>query len=339
MLMPRVSVVLPAFQAAATLGPALDSMRAQTLPDWELIAVDDGSTDATPAILAEHAAADSRIRVFTRPHTGLVPALNFALNQARAPLIARMDADDLSHPQRLARQTDCLAAHPELGLVGCQIAFGGNPAAQAGYALHVQWLNSLLDPDTIARERFVESPFAHPSVLFRRDLIHRLGGYRDGDFPEDYELWLRWLDAGVRMAKVPATLLTWNDSPDRLSRTHPRYRPDAFYHCKAAYLARHLRRALPAGHPLLIWGAGRPTRRRAGFLCALGFAFAAYIDIDPRKIGRSFANTPVIAPAALPAPGTAFVLGYVAKRGARDLIRGHLCRQGYAEGRDFLFAA
>jgi glycosyltransferase involved in cell wall biosynthesis len=341
--MPRVSVLLPTFQAAITLPAAIASIQSQTLHDWEMVAVDDGSTDATPTLLAALSAADPRIRVFRRPHTGLVASLNLALEHARAPLIARMDADDISHPERLEAQVAFLDTHSNLGLVGCQVAFGGDPAVQAGYALHVHWLNTLLDPDTIARQRFIESPFAHPSVLFKRDLVDRYGGYRAGDFPEDYELWLRWLDAGVHMAKVPRPLLTWTDTPNRLSRTDPRYRPEAFYRCKATYLARHLHHTLPPTRRIFVWGAGRPTRRRADFLRhalhPFRLDFAGYIDIDPRKIGRRLDGIPVIAPVEIPAPATAFIVAYVAKRGAHDLISDHLNRRGYLEGRDWLFAA
>src|SRR2546425_6870649 len=102
--------------------------------------------------------------------------------------------------------------------------------------------------------------------MFRRELLNKHGGYREGDFPEDYELWLRWLDAGVTMAKVPRVLLTWNDAPERLSRTDRRYDVEAFYRCKAFYLARWLKRHVDASRPLLVWGAGRPTRKRAEHL-------------------------------------------------------------------------
>src|SRR6185436_16591977 len=104
-----------------------------------------------------------------------------------------------------------------IGLVGCLVEFGGDRSASEGYALHVDWINALTTPDEIALNRFVESPLAHPSVMFRRELVEKHGGYRAGDFPEDYELWLRWMEAGARMGKVPRVLLTWQDGPGRLS--------------------------------------------------------------------------------------------------------------------------
>jgi glycosyltransferase involved in cell wall biosynthesis len=330
---------MPVRNAAATVEVAVASLLAQTLPDFEALVVDDGSTDSTPAVIASLTARDSRVRLIRSNGKGIVAALNTGLQAARAPLIARMDADDVSHPERFARQVDWLVAQPDFGVVSCRVAFGGDPIARAGYGLHVAWLNELLTDEQIRLNRFIEAPLAHPSVMFRRELVTLHGGYRSGPFPEDFELWLRWLEAGVRMAKVPAELLTWNDPPDRLSRSDPRYDPEAFYRCKAPYLARWLKTHQGAGRRLFIWGAGRPTRRRAELLTPFGVRIEGYVDIDARKIGRQFEGRPVIGPGGVPPLGELFILGYVAKRGARELIRTCLAERGYQEGRDFLLAA
>lgn len=330
---------MPVRNAAGTLLRALDSLTGQVLPDWELIAIDDGSVDGTGSLLRLQAAADPRIRVLAPGRVGLVAALNAGLAAARAGLIARMDADDEMHFGRLDMQVAQLRAQPDLGLVGCLVEFGGDRRANAGYALHVEWLNALVTPDEIALNRFVESPLAHPSVIFRRELVAKHGGYAAGDFPEDYELWLRWLDAGVRMAKVPRALLTWHDTPARLSRTDPRYAPEAFYRLKAKWIARWLQREVDPKRAIFVWGAGRPTRLRAKHLRAHGVSIAGYVDIDPAKVGRTIEGVPVINPAGLPEPSTAFVLGYVGSRGARALIREALGRAGWGEGRDFLMCA
>jgi glycosyltransferase involved in cell wall biosynthesis len=336
--MPLVSVVMPARNAGATVARAVASIQGQTFRDWELVALDDGSKDATRFILIEMAQADPRIRVL-RTKAGLAGALNAGVAAAAGEFVARMDADDDSFPERLARQAAFLQARPDIGLVGCGVEFGGDRAQAAGYALHVDWVNGLLTPEDIVLNRFVESPFAHPSVMFRRHLYHDHGGYCDGPFPEDYELWLRWLDAGVRMAKLPEVLLRWHDDPGRLSRTDPRYAPEAFYQLKAFWLAEWLKREVELPRQVWIWGAGRPTRQRAAQLTGHGIALAGYIDIDAKKTGRKVGGVPVVGPDELPSRETSFILGYVGTRGARDLIRAALVKSGRHEGRDFLMCA
>jgi glycosyltransferase involved in cell wall biosynthesis len=321
------------------------SVVSQTFTGWELLLVNDGSTDGGEAVARAWAEKDARIRLLTTPGQGIVCALNTGLREARAPLIARMDADDVSHPERLGRQAAALEENPGLGLIGCCAEFGGEEQRQAGYALHVDWTNTLVSEEDLRLNRFVESPFAHPTVMFRRECVEQYGAYRDGDFPEDYELWLRWWDAGVRMAKLPERLLTWNDPPSRLSRTHPRYSPDAFFRIKAPYVASELSRIfnLPGSgaerRKLFIWGAGRPTRKRAAELERHGLAIAGYIDIDAKKIGHEILGRPVVSPSAIGSPTEIFVVGYVSTRGARDLIRAQLKAKAFVEGRDFLMCA
>ncbi len=334
-----VSIVLPARNAAATLPRALDSLRRQSFTDWELLALDDGSTDGTAAFLAAAAASDPRIRPLPLPGSGLVAALDAGLAAACGPLVARMDADDECHPDRLARQVAFLAAHPDIGVCATQVTFGGDPVARRGYALHVEWTNSLLSPEDLALNRFIESPVAHPSVMFRRELVNAHGGYREHDWPEDYELWLRWMDAGVRFGKVAEPLLIWNDPPQRLSRTHPRYSVDAFYACKCHYLACWLHRQVAPERPILLRGAGKPTRRRFAALANHGIRLAGYIDVAARKIGGTIAGLPVLAPEAAPPPHRCFILGAVGTRGAREFIRAQHCAQGRIEGRDYLMVA
>ena len=334
----RVSVVLPVRNGASTLPAALASIRAQSERRWELIVVDDGSTDDTGKILAAQAKQDPRIRIFTTAAAGIVRALNFGLAQARAPLIARMDADDLCHPHRLEKQCEYLQSHPEIGLVSCLVEFRSTSPAAGGYERHVKWLNTVISSHEIHRQRFIESPFAHPSVMFRASIAQQHGTYGEGDFPEDYELWLRWLDAGVAMAKVPETLLTWIDGPRRLSRHCARYSVEAFYRVKARYLAR-LVASDRSGRLIWIWGAGRVTRRRAEWLLKEGVSCAGWIDIDPRKIGKTHAGLRVCPRESLLSSPRPFVLAYVGSWDAREIIADWLEQNGFAEGKDYLLCA
>ncbi|MHC1788735.1 glycosyltransferase family 2 protein [Solidesulfovibrio sp.] len=336
-----ISVVLPARNAAASLPAALESLAGQTLADFEVLAVDDGSDDrgATSAVLAAFARRDARFRHIVRPHGGIVAALTAGIAAARGRYIARMDADDVCRPRRLELQARRLDARPDLGLVSCRVAFGGNARAARGYLAHIDWCNGLTSPADIRCGIFRESPLPHPSVMFRRELPARHGGYRQGDFPEDYELWLRWLEAGVVMEKLPETLLDWHDPPGRLSRVDPRYDPGAFFRIKAGYLAAHLARINPFHPHVVVAGAGRITRRRAECLLPHGIVIDAWLDIDPDKVGKTVAGRPVLHLHDVPGPETCFVLPYVASRGATEDIAAVLEARGFALGRHYLPAA
>lgn len=336
---PRVSVLLPAYNVGPLLFAALDSLLAQDMEDFEAVVVDDGSTDDTRMVLARYAWQDRRIRPVYIPHGGIVSALSAGLEAARAPYIARMDGDDVCTPERLALQADHLDAHPGTGLVSCLVEFGGDRRANEGYALYVDWANSLVGSRDIRLNRFVESPLPHPSVMYRRELVDRFGGYRNGDFPEDYELWLRWMDKGVVMDKLSRTLLRWNDRPGRLSRTDPRYAPDAFYGIKAGYLAAWLERNNPHHPEVVVAGAGRTSRKRAELLAEHGVCITSYLDVDPDKIGHRIQGRPVLHRDQVQGPDACFVLSYVASRGAREEIGAFLASRGFELGTSWLPAA
>ena len=261
---PRISVTMPCYNCGETVGRALDSLLAQRNAEFEVVAVDDGSDDDTAGILAEYARRDSRVRFLQIEHGGVIRAANAAIQAARGEYVARMDADDICLPDRLAAQARLLDDCPDLGLVGCRVRFGGDRRRSRGYALYVDWTNTLLTPEAIRLNRFVEFPVPNPSIMFRRTALETYGGYVRGDFPEDYELLLRWQEAGVPMAKADEELLIWNDPPDRLSRTHSRYDVDAFYRVKTDYLARWLSRNNPH-HPVVhILGSGRDHPQARG---------------------------------------------------------------------------
>ncbi|HMQ33015.1 MAG TPA: glycosyltransferase, partial [Chloroflexaceae bacterium] len=288
---PAISVIMPVRDAAATLAACLASALRQRMGDFELLAVDDGSADGSPALLESAARADPRVRVLRPGRVGLVAALNLGLAEARAPLVARMDADDLMHPDRLGLQRAHMEAHPELALVASRVALFPRALVRGGYAEYARWQNRVLTPAQVSANIYVESPFAHPSVMLRRAAVAALGGYADGPFPEDYELWLRLHEAGMPMAKLPRVLLAWREGPARASRTDPRYAREAFDGLRAAFLARDPR--LRTGRELVYWGGGRPTRLRARRLIDQGFPPAAWVDVDPRKLGQTVWGAPV----------------------------------------------
>jgi len=338
--MPLLSVLMPCYNAAGTLDEALESLARQTLSDFEVVAVDDGSTDATRQILARWAQRDGRLQLLPRPHEGIVAALNAGLAACSAPYVARMDTDDRSSPERLARQFAYLEAHPQVGVVSCRVR--GFPAEQVrqGFQVYIDWLNSLLTDEDIRREMFVESPLPHPSVTFRREVVLAAGGYQERGWPEDYDLWLRMYLAGVRFAKLEDVLLEWREHPGRLTRTDGRYSLENFLRAKAHYLASG---PLVGRDAVIVWGAGMMGRRLSKQLVRQGVPLVAFVDIDPRKIGRTRRGLPIIPPEALLDWWKRYeklaLLAAVGARGARPLIRQQLVALGLREGQDWWSAA
>ena len=333
---PAISVLMPCYNAAATLDEAVESILGQTRKDIELIAVNDGSSDGSGDLLEAWEGRDVRVTVLQRSHEGLIEALNAGLAVCRAPLVARMDADDRAHPERLEAQAAFLAEKEEIAVVGCRVE--GFPATEVreGFRIYLDWLNSLETPQEIAREIFVESPLAHPSVMMRREWLGQVGGYQDWGWPEDYDLWLRLHLAGARFAKVPRLLLAWREHPLRATRTDRRYSVENFLRAKAHYL---MRGPLRGRESVLVWGAGQMGRRLSKHLLREGAPLKAFIDIDPAKIGRTRRGAPVIAPEGLPALWESIprpvLLVAVGSRGARGLIRGQLAELGWVEAQDW----
>jgi glycosyltransferase involved in cell wall biosynthesis len=324
---------MPCRDAAATVAEAVRSIRAQTRCDWELLVVDDGSRDDTRDVVLAAADGDARIRLLTRGREGLVAALNHGIAQARAPWIARMDADDVSLPLRLERQLDWVATHPGLAGVGSLVQVTPPDALTDGMRHYIEWLNRVVTARDVYRDLYVESPFAHPSVLLHRASVVAVGCYRDGLFPEDYDLWLRLHGAGGRMEKVPEVLLQWREGPSRLSRTDPRYAPEAFRALKAHHLARTF---LKEAGEAQIWGAGPDGRRFGRALAVEGIAVRRFFDVDPRKVGRVLGGgSPVLDWREVGAWRGCPLLVAVGVKGARALIRANLEPLGWQETVDF----
>ena len=206
---PLVSVVMPVRNGAAWLDRSLGSILAQSYERLEVIVVDDGSADRSAEIAAS--TGDSRVIVMREPARGLTPSLNRAIGRSRGPLIARMDADDVSQPDRLARQVALLEARPDVGMVGT----GWVETASTGQVVRV--VRPPEDDETLRRLLIRVNPFVHASVVMRRSALEQAGGY-DETFPvaQDYDLWLR-LGAVTRLANLGDPLLIRHLAPGRVT--------------------------------------------------------------------------------------------------------------------------
>ena len=333
--LPKVSILMPVRNEERYLQAALNSLYAQTLSDWELVVVDDSSSDSTPRILSAAAEKDKRVHVIRQEGGGLVAALNTGLDKCRAPLLARMDGDDISHPRRLAEQAACLQANPDTGLIACSFRHFPRTSLKQGMFDYEIWQNSLQNHDLILRDLFVESPFVHPGIMTRRTILQQLGGYRDCGWAEDYDLWLRMSAAGIHFMRLPDILFFWRDHPERATRTMDEYSSNAFRSCKL----HHLRHGfLKSCSEVVMAGAGIEARAWQRLLAEDGIRVSHWLDVDPRKIGRTLHGAPVSLPQELDLAGRK-MLAAIGVRGARDQFRSLANRLGWQEGMDFVTVA
>lgn len=325
--MPKVSVLLPVRNGALSLRKALGSLWQQNFRDFEVVVVNDGSTDGTIDIL--HACKDKRLKLIQQPGQGIAAALNKGLQYCAAPLVARMDADDVCHPQRLEKQWNYMQQNQEVDVLACCVDYGGEQESSKGYFLYVQAINELLSHEQMSRRRFWDAPLAHPSVMFRKEVVLSAGGYSMAPVPEDYELWLRLFERGHRFAKLPDVLLTWNDHPVRLSRTHPNYHKKAFWQLKASYMFRHLKSTygdkLPA---VYLWGETK-KKSRSRYLLEEGLSVSG-------RIGNTGAEGQGIIPyTQIPCLKECIILVYVSNRTGRQQIIRFLEEHDFIEGKNY----
>lgn len=297
--------------------------------------MDDGSDDGSLRLAHEMCARDSRFRHIRRPRCGLVPTLNAGLACARGAYVARMDADDVMHRDRLLEQVRMLEAHSALIAVGCHVRLFPRAHLTAGRRAYEAWINSLIDPDGVACGAFIECPIVHPTLVIRRAAL-QAHGYRECAWPEDYDLVLRLLEAGERLGIVPRRLVLWRDRASRLSRTDPRYGLGRFAACKAHFLAKtFLKRSVA----YVLWGYGDTGRTLVAALTREGRHVSHIVDVHPRRIGQRIAGVPVVGLDALDALVGQRLIVSVAGRSPREEIRRYLSDRGWVERRDFVVAA
>lgn len=315
----------------------MSSLQHQTFQDHEVLLFDDGSQDRTVDIISETAKRDHRVKLVGVERVGLVDALKRTIGASKAPLIARMDGDDISHPERLARQVAFLDKYPDIAVVSCLVRHFPEERIRGGMARYEAWLNSLVTPDEIARDFFVESPLCHPSVVMRREAYEAVDGYLDDGTPEDYGLWLQLAESGFSFAKVNEVLFYWREGSHRFSRTDSRYHPSRFLELKLRFLKRWYLKGYRA---FSIWGAGKLGRRLSRALEQVEINIASFIDIDPKKVGHRVHGALVTPlPNRKNEIGSDIILVAVGNASARQKIRTYLANLGLVELRDFICVA
>lgn len=209
---PLVSIILPCYNAQLFLNKAIDSILKQTYNNFELICIDDCSTDKTAEILKYYESLDSRIKVYTnKKNLKIAETLNIGLQHAKGKYIARMDADDISIPNRIELQVSFLEKDDSIGICGGQCKVINEIDICTGKLCYPQ------NDYAIKSNLLFDSSFAHPTVMFRRTIYESLGGYKDMMPIEDLEYWHRMAKANIKMANLPEVLLLYRVHGDNVS--------------------------------------------------------------------------------------------------------------------------
>ena len=279
----RISIIMAARDTAEYIEECLRSIQAQTFSDWELLAVNDRSTDATKEILLEYAAADPRIKVLDSKGERLLPALQTGYAASRAPLINRMDSDDRMPPYKLALMLEEWDKHGKGSIVaGGTEHFADKGELGDGFKRYDAWLNELARDNTHFEQIYTECVIPSHCWLMHREDLDAVGAFDPMVYPEDYDLCFRFYKAGYKIVGIDKVLHHWRDRSDRISRTWEEYKDNRYFDLKLKYffeLDRDLSR------PLVIWGAGPNGKDLAKKLIALGATFQWVCD-NPRKIGQ-----------------------------------------------------
>lgn len=329
---PLVSVVLPVYNGGEYLAEAVASILTQDHTNLELLLIDDHSSDSAIAALGRR---DPRLSIHTSKGKGVVDAFNTGFALCSGPYIARMDADDVSLPARLSSQLDYLARFPSVDIAGCRVDIFSGSGIQGGLERYQAWLNSLCEPEQIHQQMFIESPLPNPGLMFRREALLQLGGYRNKQWPEDYDLLLRADAANMRMGKPEPVLLRWREHETRLTHTDSLYERRKFMQAKTHFLVHHRLQ----GRPVVIWGAGPTGRLMFDLIIAEGGHAEGFIEVHPRRIGGQKRGLPVWPIEKVKTLGDALLIVAVGAAGAREEITDYLQEQNKKPGKDYLFVA
>ncbi len=328
-----MSIILPFYNAEKTLLFSVNSILNQTFKNYELLLVNNNSLDSSYNIATNLAKKDKRIILLNEKKQGVVFATQKGFENIKTNIIARADADDFWYPKKLELQYNYLKKHPEIDVISCKVNFKGD-LANDGMLSFVKETNQLLIHKEIAINRFSELQIINPTIMFRKETALKYGLYKDGNFPEDYEMFLRWIENGVKYHKLKKTLLDWYDSETRLTRTDKRYSFEAFYKIKSAYLYRYLEKNNSFFPNIVVWGAGKRTKRRTKTLSKLGINIKYFIDVDKKKIN----GNDVVSYKSISVKDEIFIISFVNNKGMRKEIRKYLLSKGFTEGNNFIIA-
>lgn len=283
---PLVSIVMPVYNTADFLRNTLDSIIAQTYTNWELIAVDDHSTDTSLDILVAYA-QDHNIKIFKNSKKGILPALALAEHHASGHYITRMDSDDLMAQDRIQTMVAHLQDQNHAVAVGKVSYFTDEEQLGGGYLRYETWLNELIDHNNHYTQVYKECVIPSPCWMMRLSDLKTIGGFDDSRYPEDYDLVFRMYRHNIKVIGIDKVLLYWRDHTSRTSRNDDRYSDQSFLPLKIHHFIEHDRNT---DRPLVIWGAGKAGKSVAKSLSAHSIDYH-WITENESKHGHNIYGT------------------------------------------------
>ncbi|MDH5603943.1 MAG: glycosyltransferase, partial [Cyclobacteriaceae bacterium] len=280
---PLISILVPFKNTSPFLSACLQSIRQQTYEHWELIAIDDHSTDDSPDIVKAYALEDNRIKVFQNNGHGIIEALQMAFSKSKGQMITRMDSDDIMHPEKLFvlqhQLQDAGRGHVAIG----QVQYFSEAGISDGYARYEKWINKLTATGTNYDEIYKECVIPSPCFMVYSDDLVACGDFQPDRYPEDYDLTFRFYQHGLKCIPCDRVLHYWRDYSSRTSRTHIHYANNTFLAIKLHYflLLDH-----DPERPLTLWGAGDKGKFIARGLIERDIPFHWICD-NPKKIGHA----------------------------------------------------
>ncbi len=280
---PLLSILMPVKNTAQYLPACLDSIVTQSIPNWELIAINDHSTDSSKNILLNYAQHDQRIKVFDNTETGIIAALRLAFQKSNGRLITRMDSDDQMSPDKLATMQQALMAKGRQHIAVGQVQYFSELGIGDGYRRYENWLNGLTSKGTNYQERYKECAIPSPCWMVYREDLEACNAFRPNRYPEDYDLFFRFYQYGLTVIPSNKVLHYWRDYPERTSRNDPNYADNRFLSMKMEYF---LQLDYQKDRPLVLWGAGKKGKWIAQSLTEKNIQFY-WICNNSNKIGHN----------------------------------------------------
>lgn len=279
----KISILMPVKNAEAFLPETIESILKQSYTNWELICIDDHSTDNSYVTIESFVQNDDRIQLYTNSGDGILRALQTAEEKASGTIVSRMDADDLIPTDRYEKQFQLLKDKGKGHLISGKVAyFSSSKTLQDGFIRYADWLNNLCETKTHYNEIYKECVIASPSWLMYMEDFKKIGGFSDLVYPEDYDFVFRLYKNDIKVASVDNLVLYWRDHPERASRNLPQYKDVTFFDLK---WKRFLELDRNPNLPLLLYGAGPKGKKLAKVMQSSWTEFR-WISGNKRKVNH-----------------------------------------------------